>query len=76
MLWLDRILTRRRMQDCFGPVPPWSHFRLRPACLQLSRQERDMQKLLKLPVAPRLTMADEELAILIDPAERRAIETE
>lgn len=76
MVWFDRIFTRRRMQDCFGPAPSWSHFRLRPACLQLSRQELEMQELLKLAVAPRLTMADEELAILIDPAERRAIETD
>lgn len=76
MVWLDRIFTRRRTQDCFGPAPPWSHFRLRPACLQLSRQEREMQELLKLAVAPRLTMVDEELAILITPAERGAIETD
>lgn len=76
MTWLDRVLTRRRLQDCFGPAPSWARFRLRPACRQLSRQEREMQELLKLAVPPRLTMVDEELAILIDPAERRVIDVD
>ncbi|WP_207459161.1 hypothetical protein [Azospirillum sp. SYSU D00513] len=76
MAWLDRIFTRRRRQRCFGPVPSWARFRLRPACRQLSEQEHRMQELLGLVVPPRLTMADEELAILIEPAERRAIEKE
>jgi len=76
MSWLDRIFTRRRRQRGFGPVPTWARFRLRPACRQLSDQEQRMQELLGLAVPPRLMMADEELAILIEPAARRAIETD
>lgn len=76
MGWLHRILDRRRRSGSFRPVPAWARPRLRDACRDLSAQEHAMQRALDLPTPPRLTLADEELAILIDAEERRAIEGE
>ncbi|WP_247889802.1 hypothetical protein [Azospirillum brasilense] len=73
---LDRLFTRRYRHHMFGPVPERSAARLRAACRQLSEQELEMQALLGLPVRPSLILADEELAILIDDAGRRAVEEE
>ena len=73
---LDRLFTRRYRHHMFSPVPRRSAARLRAACRQLSEQELEMQALLDLPVRPSLILADEELAILIDDAGRRAVEEE
>ncbi|MBP2315375.1 hypothetical protein [Azospirillum soli] len=74
MGWFRRILSRQRRSGVFGPVPAWGRPRLRDACRRLSDQEEAMRELFGLPVAPRLMLADEELAVLIDAEERRAIE--
>jgi len=81
MDWLHRLLDRRlldrrRRSGGFRPVPARARPRLRDACRDLSAQEHAMQQALGLPVPPRLTLADEELAILIDTEERRRIEGE
>lgn len=74
MKWLERFLVRRpRSADC-GSVPAWARPRLRNACRSLSEEEADMQRLLHLPVRPSLTLADEELGVLIDAEGRRSIE--
>ncbi len=74
MKWLERFLVRRPQSGNFGRVPAWARPRLRKACRSLSEEEAGMQRLLGLPVRPSLTLADEELGVLIDAEGRRAIE--
>lgn len=74
MKWLERFLVRRPQSGNFGSVPVWARPRLRKACRSLSEEEASMQRLLGLPVRPSLTLADEELGVLIDAEGRRAIE--
>lgn len=74
MRWLDRIFTRRRDQPSLERVPPHVRARLRLACRQLSEAERQIQARMGLAARPRLLLIDEELAVIIPPALREALE--
>lgn len=74
MKWLERFLVRRPQSGNFEAVPDWARPRLRKACRSLSEEEAAMQRLLGLPARPSLTLADEELGMLIDAEGRREIE--
>lgn len=74
MLWFDRLFTRGRDLPCFNDVPRYVRPRLMLILRRLSCDERTVQERMNLVVAPHLTIVDEELAVIIGPRGRDAIE--
>lgn len=74
MRWFDRMFTRRLHEPCFDQVPDAVRGRLRLACRQLTGAENGIAGRMGLPVTPRLMLVDEELAVILTPPFRRALE--
>lgn len=74
MRWYERLFTRRRDLPCFNSVPRNVRPRLMPVLRRLSDDEKAIQMRMGLMVPPRLPIVDEELAVIVGPGRRNAIE--
>ncbi|WP_119458409.1 hypothetical protein [Rhodospirillaceae bacterium SYSU D60014] len=74
MRWFERLFTRRRDLPCFNSVPQHVFPRLMPVLRHLSDDEKAIQVRMDLVVPPRLPIVDEELAVIVGPGRRNAIQ--
>jgi dTDP-4-amino-4,6-dideoxygalactose transaminase len=62
----SHVRLHRKPQD----MPPWVRKRLYDNLLHLMEEEQEMQRLLQLPIKPRLCIVDEERVVMIRPYNR------
>ena len=74
MRWLDRLFTRGRDLPCFNDVPRYVCPRLMIILRRLYEDEKATRERMDLVVPPRLSIVDEELAVIIGPGRRDVIE--
>ncbi|GHB09164.1 hypothetical protein [Modicisalibacter luteus] len=65
----SHVRLHRKPQD----MPPWVRKRLYDNLLHLMEEEQEMQRLLQLPIKPRLCIVDEERVVMIRPYNRNQL---
>ncbi|MHB0775056.1 hypothetical protein [Halomonas sp. WWR20] len=54
-------------------MPPWVRKRLYDSLLRLMEEENEAQKLLSIPIKPRLCVVDEERVAMLRPSDRKLL---
>lgn len=70
MKLLKGLFSHGRLHHKPQDMPPWVRKRLYDNLLQLMEEEQEMQRLLALPIKPRLCIVDEERVVMIRPYNR------